>query len=127
MSRSKEILIRSAGITMLAASWYNGALAAEECDITGGVSSGANCIGTKSSGLVDKSVTGTLGKVVNVMLWLVGIAAVIMIILAAFSYIFAQGDPKKVEGAKNQIVYALIGVVVSLLALGLVNFVLNKV
>ena len=51
------------------------------------------------------------------------IVAVIFIVLAAFTFVTASGDPDKVGKARNFVLYALIGVAVAVAARGLVAFV----
>lgn len=60
--------------------------------------------------------------IVKVLSWIVGIAAIIMIIVSGFKYITSGGDAGKVTSAKNTLIYALIGVAVAVLAQILVNF-----
>jgi hypothetical protein len=54
-----------------------------------------------------------------------GIIAVVMIILGGISYATSQGDPGKIKKGKETILYGIIGLVVSLLAFAIVNFVLG--
>ncbi len=42
--------------------------------------------------------------------------AVVYIVIAAYTYITANGDPKKVDKANHMLLYAVIGVVVAVLA-----------
>jgi hypothetical protein len=56
----------------------------------------------------------------------VGIVAVIMIIYAGFRYVTSGGKDDSVKGAKNTILYAVIGLVVVALAQIIVHFVLSK-
>jgi hypothetical protein len=58
---------------------------------------------------------------------LLGVIAVIIIILGGFQYITSQGEPQKTAKAKDTILYAVIGLVVSILAWSIVNFVLDRV
>jgi phosphoglycerol transferase MdoB-like AlkP superfamily enzyme len=51
------------------------------------------------------------------------VVAVIFLIIAAFTFITASGDPAKVEKARNFVLYALIGVAVAVAAKGLVMLV----
>lgn len=44
------------------------------------------------------------------------IIAAFFILYAAFTYLTAKGDPEKVTGARDQIIYAVIAIVVALLA-----------
>jgi uncharacterized membrane protein len=57
---------------------------------------------------------------------LMGALAFFMIVLAGLRYILARGSPDKVESAKNQIMYALIGLVIAILAATIVNLVLGR-
>lgn len=74
-----------------------------------------------------KSVDDTIKLVINVLSFIVGIAAVIMIIIGGFKYVTSQGDSNNINSAKNTILYALIGLVVVALAQVLVRFVLGRV
>lgn len=65
--------------------------------------------------------------IVNIFSIIVGIVAVIMIIYGGFKYITSGGDSGNITGAKNTIIYAIIGLVVVALAQFLVQFVLDKV
>lgn len=55
------------------------------------------------------------------------VVAVIFIILAAYNFVTAAGDPEKVGTARTQVMWALIGIVVALLAKGLVILVRTMV
>lgn len=73
----------------------------------------------------EKVETGIQG-VINILLWAVGIISVIAIILSGIMYIVSTGDPGKVTKAKNALLYAVIGLVVSLMAYAIVNYVVSK-
>ena len=70
---------------------------------------------------------GIFTRVSNIMLFLVGAIAVIMIIFGGIRYVVSGGNSSQVQGAKNTIMYALVGVVVALLAYAAVNFVINTI
>ncbi|MDP2704331.1 MAG: hypothetical protein Q8P01_03860 [bacterium] len=55
------------------------------------------------------------------------VAATLMIILAAWSYLTAGGDETKVTGAKNKVVYALVAIAIAVIAGGVVTLVKNFV
>jgi len=63
--------------------------------------------------------------VVNTMLFILGIVAVIMIVIGGIRYVVSNGDSAAVAGAKNTILYAVIGLVVAILAYAIVNFVVT--
>jgi hypothetical protein len=65
--------------------------------------------------------------IVNIFSVVVGIVAVVMIIWGGFKYITSGGDSGNITGAKNTILYAIVGLVVVALAQFIVQFVLDKV
>ena len=67
-----------------------------------------------------------LTQVLNWIFGIIGIVAVIMIILGGFTLMTSSGDPGKVKKGKDTILYGVIGLVVALLAVVIVNFVINK-
>jgi len=69
--------------------------------------------------------TGVFRQVTNTILYFVGIIAVIMLIWGGIRYVVSGGDAKKVTDAKNTILYAIIGLVISFLAYAIVQFVIN--
>lgn len=68
-----------------------------------------------------------VGNVLNVVFGIVGIIAVIMIIIGGVKYATSQGDSTKVKSAKDTILYAIIGLITSLAAVAIVNFVLGGI
>ncbi len=75
----------------------------------------------------DYNLFGKISTIINVILGVVGIVAVIMVILGGIQYTTAAGDPAKAKRAKDTILYGIIGLVISLLAFAIVNFVLKNV
>ncbi|MBR2726087.1 hypothetical protein IKE87_02365 [Candidatus Saccharibacteria bacterium] len=68
---------------------------------------------------------GVFKQVTNVILYIVGIIAVIMLIIGGIKYVISGGDAKKVTDAKNTVLYAIIGLVIAFLAFAIVNFVIS--
>lgn len=62
-------------------------------------------------------------QVINVLLFLIGAISVIMIVIGGIKYTLSNGDSSQITSAKNTILYAVIGLVVALLAYAIVNFV----
>lgn len=79
------------------------------------------CSGSNGSG-----VFGIIKQVINVMLIVGGVIAVIMIIIGGIRYMTSNGEQSNVKAAKDTILYAVIGLVVSVLAFSIVNFVIGK-
>lgn len=91
--------------------------------IDGEYVSGDECV-EEDSGEGLRSVVRTA---LNVLTWIVGAAAVAVLILAGFRYVISGGSSSGVTGAKNMIIYALIGIIIALLAQVIVYFVIGSV
>lgn len=95
---------------------------------------GANCAqGTDQGGKnaclfgTETGCTTSLFKTItNILLFLIGAISVIMLIVGGVRYVVSGGDSSAVTGAKNTILYAIVGIVVAILAYALVNFVITS-
>jgi len=81
---------------------------------------GSNC--PKSTSLI----TTTAPAVVNLLLYVVGAIAIIMIIIGGMRYVLSSGNPAQVQEAKNTILYAIVGLVLALGAYAIVTFVTGR-
>jgi len=63
--------------------------------------------------------------VINVALWAIGIIAVGFVIFGGIKYAMSQGDAAKAKNARDTIMYAVIGLIVAILAFVIVNFVVG--
>lgn len=72
------------------------------------------------------SIGGTVKNIANLLVYVAGALSVIFILIGAFQYVVSGGNPDATKRAKDTILYALIGLVVSAFAYAIVNFVLNK-
>ena len=84
------------------------------------------CNTTTAGADATTSVNTIITTVINIFSIVVGVGAVIMIIVGGLKYITSGGDSGNVTGAKNTILYAVIGLVVVALAQVIVKFVLGK-
>jgi type IV secretion system pilin len=107
------------------------ALAQTDPEITKGLCSGVNldvnntnCTGGNEA---NNKINNLIHTVINLLSLVVGVVAVIMIIVGGLRYITSGGSDTGVTGAKNTILYAVIGLIIVALAQLLVRFVLNKV
>jgi uncharacterized membrane protein len=105
--------------SVLAANPAASAIEQGACDAAGQT----NCTDKQSAG----SVNSTVADIINILSVAVGIIAVIMIIIGGLRYITSGGASEKVQGAKNTILYALIGLIIVALAQVIVHFVIHKV
>lgn len=69
---------------------------------------------------------GTVATLINVMMFGLGTIAVIAIIIGGITYATSNGDSSKTKRAKDIILYAVIGLVVAIMAWGIVSFVLQR-
>lgn len=87
---------------------------------------GSNEVGGNNAGN-QRNLTDIVKTVINVLLFVIGAVAVIMIIIGAFRYVISGGDSSSVAAAKNTILYAVIGLVIAILAFAIVNFVVTSI
>ena len=66
-------------------------------------------------------------QITNTVLIVIGAVSVVMLIWGGLRYILSGGDNKKVTDAKNTILYAIIGLIICLLAYAIVNFVISAI
>jgi len=64
-----------------------------------------------------------LGKFADYFLMAGSLIAVLMIIIGGLRYIVSAGSPTQTEGAKKTIIYALVGLVIMIMALGTVQLI----
>jgi hypothetical protein len=95
---------------------------AQTCSGTSGDLAGGTAGCTQNESTFNKYAT----LIVNLLSVVIGFVAVIMIIFGGFKYITSGGSSEKVTGAKNTILYGIIGLVIVALAQVIVQFVLHK-
>ncbi len=88
-------------------------------------------INTRDVNLPNKRVSGgfvseRLADVLSLTFIILGSIAVLVITVAALQYVLSAGDPQKTARAKDTIIYAVIGLVVAVLAWAIVQFVLGR-
>lgn len=71
-------------------------------------------------------VSGTLAAVINILSLVLGVISVIMIIIAGIRFTTSQGDGNATAGARNTIIYAIVGIVIAVMAQFIVKFVLGR-
>ena len=64
---------------------------------------------------------GVFTQVTNIVLYIVGIISVLMLVWGGLRYILSGGDSKKITDAKNTILYAIVGLIISVLAYAIVS------
>lgn len=95
-------------------------------DASGGISGGALCAQGDNTETDLFGSSGIFRTITNVLLFLIGAISVIMLIIGGIRYTVSGGDSSAVTSAKNTILYAIVGIIVALLAYAIVNFVLGS-
>ena len=90
------------------------------------IGKGAECAAPKGA---ETSLFGDgsfFQNITNTLIFIVGAVAVLMLIVGGLRYVLSGGNSSNVESAKNTIFYAIIGIVVAILAYAIVNFVIGS-
>lgn len=102
--------------------------ASAACDMNNmSIGSGAEC--ARGNGQPTQLIgdTGVFNRITSIMLFVVGAVAVIMLIFGGIRYVVSGGDQNSVTAAKNTILYAIIGIIVAMLAYAAVSFVTDSI
>ena len=93
---------------------------------TSPIQSGINTAYT--SGMITSlfGINGAASNVISLLLFAVGILSVIMIIVGGLKYVISGGNSTAVTSAKHTVLYAIIGLMVAILAYAIINFVMSS-
>jgi len=83
--------------------------------------------GLKKEGAPDREVYDIIAGVLNVIIGLTGIVFFVQMFWAGSRWMTAGGNETVIEEAKSTIKHTIIGVVITLLAFGITNFIFNQV
>lgn len=70
---------------------------------------------------------GLIEDIINVLTFVIGVVAVIIIIVAGLMYVLSGGDPNNTKRAKDAIIYSVVGLIVAVMARLIVNFVISRI
>lgn len=77
--------------------------------------------------LPDVSATpNRLQAILTILFTVIGALSLLMFTIGGFRYIYSQGDPEGTAKAKGTLIYATIGVLVSISAISVVTFIIGK-
>lgn len=74
-----------------------------------------------------QQIFSILNKILQYVYTAFFIVAVIFILVAAFNFLTAKGDPEKIKGARSQILWAVVAIAVALISVGAANIILSFV
>lgn len=69
---------------------------------------------------------GTITTVLTITFTIIGALALLFMVIGGTRYALSKGEPDNIQKAKNEIKYAAIGLIISFLAVALVNFVIGR-
>jgi len=69
----------------------------------------------------------TIGNLLGIAYLVAGMVAVLAIVIGGIRYATANGDSGQIQSAKNMVLYAVVGLVVVIMASAITNFVLTQV
>ncbi len=111
------------GLAALVVPQVSAALSSQEkavCEGAGGAVLGQECA------LPGNTVQGTLRAVSDILIFVIGAIAVIMIIIGGIRYATSAGDQAQITSAKNTILYSVIGLIIAFMAYGIARFVVDR-
>lgn len=83
--------------------------------------------GGKSGGLpTNISLLEMIGRIINILLGLLGLVLFIYILYGGYLYMTSGGEEKKTGEAKKKMMYAIIGIIIILASYAIANFVIGK-
>ena len=118
---TKNIIQTLTGISSALVLWAGKAIAATS------VQEGADAAHVEGMPTELIGNNGVFTRITNTALLIIGLVSVVMLLYGGLRYIISGGDNKKVTDAKNTVLYAIIGLIIAILAYAIVNFVLNAI
>lgn len=126
----KKITLALSAVVLSAGLLFAAAVPAYAQDCSTGVGKGVAWTSEDGScaddGEGENSLSSVIRRIINIFSIVVGAVSVIMVIIGGFRYVVSNGDSNGVSGAKNTILYAIIGLVIVLFAQIIVRFVLTQ-
>lgn len=114
----KKLLSLSSAIYLLSP-WAVSA----QLDPKGNACSGANL--GQNGECTDAGLVSQFDKIINGLLFLIGILAVVMIIIGAIRYVTSAGNEDAAKSARGTIIAAVAGLAVAILAYAILNYVVG--
>jgi hypothetical protein len=137
---SKKILLIIA-LPVLLITFFAGSVQVSAFDLFGSSCNGNNVNGgnkqgsavceasnnAKNSGKSNNIVLRTINVITNLVALVAGFAAVLMIIIAGFTYVTSGGNSEETKKAQNRILYAAVGLAVIALSWTIARYILDNV
>jgi intracellular septation protein A len=85
-----------------------------------------NLAAITSNSLPKATVTTSMPTVLRTVFAFAGVLSVLFVVIGGFRYTISSGDPGQIKQAKETILYAIIGLVLTISAFTIVSFVLGQ-
>jgi hypothetical protein len=118
----RSLLLKASALASLVSSLFASVVVHASTASNGAAAAQGSLSGGAGSGFTVQTI---IRDVTNTLIFFVGAISVIVLIIGGIRYIVSGGNSSSVEGAKNTILYAVVGIVVSVAAYAIVTFVLN--
>ena len=79
------------------------------------------------TGEEDAKIGDVAKNIINVVVTVLGLVAVLFVVIGGVNYTTSQGDPQKTKKARDTFLYAILGVILAVLAYTIVNFVISGI
>jgi len=73
------------------------------------------------------NLPATIGRIVGVLLGLLGVVFVVIVIYAGFMWMMAQGDEAKIGKARKTIIQGVVAIVIIFAAYAITSFVISQI
>ena len=128
---TKEHIVGLLAVPVLALTVGSAPAFAASLSISGGANSArgndqSGCLFGNEPGCEGTDQTPIFRTITNVLLFIIGAISVIMLIIGGIRYTTSNGDQQAVQNAKNTILYAVVGLVIAILAFAAINFVIGS-
>ena len=128
---TKERIVGLLAVPVLALTVGSAPAYAASLSISGGANSArgndqSGCLFGNEPGCEGTDQTPIFRTITNVLLFIIGAISVIMLIIGGIRYTTSNGDQQAVQNAKNTILYAVVGLVIAILAFAAINFVIGS-
>jgi hypothetical protein len=98
-----------------------------DCGGNNGTGSSAVCTDTSTVDSTANPIVDRLQKITLIIAFVAGAAAILIILVSSIRYITSAGDSNQISSAKNAIIYALVGIIVIVLATSIIEFVFSRI
>jgi hypothetical protein len=113
-------------LSVLSATILSVALAPDSLAFNLSIQDGANSAKGVDQAATLFGATGIFTTISNVMLFAVGAVSVVMVIIGGLRYVISGGNSGNITAAKNTILYAVVGLVIAIMAYAIINFVIGS-